>query len=133
MKIKINTTLDRESGSIKVDTIEDFEIEGVAEKLSTLIMETREKAIRDALIRLGWTPPRESATDPLLTLPQRFEKGMTVAELKRVLADLPEGDGDGEPFEVWMMTGKNVSSQVRGVCGLNRGDVLFESDAWEGV
>ena len=33
--------------------------EGVEQRLTQWICDTREKAVRDALIELGWTPPKE--------------------------------------------------------------------------
>lgn len=59
-----------------------------------------------------------------------FDNGMTVRELKALVASLPERDGIGNDYEVWMMTGKGVSSPVSSICRLNAGDVLFGCRQW---
>ena len=61
---------------------------------------------------------------------------LTVAELKEIIKDWPEETSSGEPTEVWMMTGENLSSPVRMVMELNPrvdaqtgrrwADILFE-------
>ena len=52
-----------------------------------------------------------------------YPNGMTVAELKKALAGWPEIDEDGEPTEIWMMTGVSTSSMVTALWPLNvRGD-----------
>ncbi len=61
-----------------------------------------------------------------------FDNGLTVRELKELLKDWPEDDVYGEPTEVWIETGVNLSSPVRCVTPLNKADLLFESSAyWE--
>lgn len=61
-----------------------------------------------------------------------FEKGLTVAEFKKLIADWPETDIDGEPTEVWISTGVNLSSPVVEVSQLNRTDLILSCDdeAW---
>ena len=48
-----------------------------------------------------------------------FESGMTVKELKELVKDWAEEDAYGEPTEVWMETGRCLSSPVRVACQLN--------------
>jgi hypothetical protein len=48
-----------------------------------------------------------------------FPGGMTVAVLKEMLTDWPELDENGEPTEVWIETGRGLSSQVREIGTLN--------------
>jgi len=45
---------------------------------------------------------------------------ITVAQLKKLLADWPEVDGDGEPTQVWIETGEMLSSPAVMACPLNR-------------
>jgi hypothetical protein len=42
----------------------------VYSKASTYIINAREKAVRDALIALGWTPPAETQWQPIETAPR---------------------------------------------------------------
>lgn len=48
------------------------------------------------------------------------KKGITVAELKKVVAEWPETDDYGEPREVWLCTGVHLSSPVKHLQILNR-------------
>lgn len=48
-----------------------------------------------------------------------YENGMTVKELKELVKDWPEVDVNGEPTEVWMETGRGLSSPVRVAVKLN--------------
>lgn len=50
---------------------------------------------------------------------ERFEKGLTVAELKRVIADWPETDDQGEPCEVWLADARGASNQACTISPLN--------------
>jgi hypothetical protein len=50
---------------------------------------------------------------------RKFENGLTVRELKELINDWPETDKYGEDCEVWIETGKNLSSQVTLVSPLN--------------
>lgn len=43
---------------------------------------------------------------------QLFENGMTVADLKRIIADWPETDDEGEPCEVWLGSGNGYTNQA---------------------
>ena len=56
---------------------------------------------------------------------------MTISELKELIANLPDRDEAGEDYEVWMLTGRNLSSPVLDMVPLNRGDVLFTCAQWE--
>jgi len=68
-------------------------------------------------------------------------KGLTVKELKEIIKDWPEEDGEGSPTEVWIATGEMLSSPCLGITMLNfRGnrekewaDILFEpsESIWE--
>lgn len=53
MRWNITSSIDRENGFVMLDT-EDY-----AGKITREIMRTKEEAIRNALIALGWTPPLE--------------------------------------------------------------------------
>lgn len=48
-----------------------------------------------------------------------FPNGMTVAELKSLIADWPDKNEDGEDNEVWLETGRNASSPCVSVWPLN--------------
>lgn len=50
---------------------------------------------------------------------QRFENGMTVAELKAILAEWPDTRPDGTPCEVWLGDRRNLSNQVKELSPLN--------------
>lgn len=41
-----------------------------------------------------------------------YKNGMTVKELKDLIKDWPEEDLMGDPTEVWVETGRNLSSPV---------------------
>lgn len=56
---------------------------------------------------------------------------MTIKELKEILQDWPEFDEHGEPYEVWMMTGRSLSSLVVDAIQLNKNDIVFESNAFK--
>jgi hypothetical protein len=81
-----------------------------------------------AVVKTGWQPPG------IL----RFSGGMTVADLKRVIADWPEINHDGTPCEVWIGDGDGHSSQARNLSpltirtnedGRDLADVLIDRDA----
>lgn len=65
------------------------------------------------------------ATPDPLAAPMNNPNGITVAELKRLVLNLPEADENGDPYEVWFETGENLSSPVTEICRLNHGDILF--------
>lgn len=43
----------------------------------------------------------------------QFENGMTVVQLKQLLANWPETDEHGEPCEVWLGDGNGLSNQAK--------------------
>ena len=69
---------------------------------------------------------------------EQFPNGLTVQELKQKIRNWPEYDANGELTEVWMETGRNLSSPVKFVTCLNMRrdpdtdeplcDILFEVD-----
>ena len=50
---------------------------------------------------------------------QHYSQGMTVKELKELIKDWPEEDPYGESNEVWIETGKMLSSPVIEAAPLN--------------
>lgn len=61
-----------------------------------------------------------SRDDSVQKTPYRvFPTGLTVTELKALIRDWPETDANGEPCEVWMETGENLSGMVCSVVPLN--------------
>lgn len=56
---------------------------------------------------------------PLVPLAPIARASVTVAELKRHIANWPETDAMGEPTEVWIETGKTLSSPCMAVELLN--------------
>lgn len=65
--------------------------------------------------------------------PKTFKQGLTVKELKELIKDWPEvNSSTGEPTEVWVGVGRNLSSPVTEVWPLNKressADLMFESD-----
>ncbi|GAG24223.1 unnamed protein product [marine sediment metagenome] len=69
-----------------------------------------------------------------------FDNGMTVRELKEMIKDWPEVDQYGEDREVWIETGRSLSSQVVTAGPLNlredgegnvSADIIFGSNAFE--
>ena len=50
---------------------------------------------------------------------RRFENCMTVRELKEMIKDWPETNQYGEDCEVWIETGRNISSSVTTAGPLN--------------
>ena len=61
---------------------------------------------------------------------QEFPNGMSVKDLKKLVANLPEVNESGEDNEAWMMTGNGTTSQIANVSPLNRGDILFGCRQW---
>ena len=49
----------------------------------------------------------------------RYRSGMTVAELKTIVATWPEIGDDGEPCEVWIGYGNGLSDAVTSCSRLN--------------
>lgn len=59
----------------------------------------------------GWLM-REAAVSAPKIVNRTFQNGMTVADLKALIRDWPETDGNDEPCEVWIETGDNLSNMV---------------------
>lgn len=57
-----------------------------------------------------------------------FPNGLTVRELKALIADWPETDHMGEDSEVWVETSEGLSNVVKKVWPLNSADILFETN-----
>lgn len=49
-----------------------------------------------------------------------FDNGLTVAELKRIVANWPETNEEGEPAEVWVADREGTSNQVHAIWPLNK-------------
>lgn len=62
MKYQINTTIFKDEGVInqEVQLLTEWCIEQIARD----VINTRDLSVRQALIRLGWTPPADGATRP---------------------------------------------------------------------
>jgi len=75
-----------------------------------------------------------SHTENSIVVQQDFLNGLTVTEFKPIVANWPEVDGNGEPSEVWIETGRMASSMVTAVVPLNcrgdRADLMLESLAF---
>lgn len=52
--------------------------------------------------------------------PVEIPNGLTVKQLKGIIKDWPETNDMGEPCEVWMETGRGLSSPVSTVWPLNK-------------
>ena len=72
--------------------------------------------------------------------PYSFVRGMTVKELKEIVKDWPEVTNFAEPTEVWIETGRGLSSPVVVAMALNyrvtedgtkTADLVLESNAFE--
>jgi hypothetical protein len=61
---------------------------------------------------------------------QHFPNGLTVIELKRLVADWPETDAWGEPCEVWIGSRDGTSNVVREVWPLNRRESEDGTKRW---
>lgn len=55
-----------------------------------------------------------------------FPNGLTVRELKALIADWPEIDDEGNEAEVWIEDDSSLSNIVKKVWPLNDVDILFE-------
>jgi hypothetical protein len=55
IKYKVTTTFGRLDGAISQELV--HEMRDTQVRLMTWVMETRERGAREALIKLGWTPP----------------------------------------------------------------------------
>lgn len=66
--------------------------------------------------------------------PFENQMGMTVRELKAVIKDWPEEAENGEPTDVWMQTGRGLSSPVGTVRQLGASDLILgvtDNHPWE--
>ena len=54
--------------------------------------------------------------------------GITIKQLKDLVKDLPETDGCGEDYTVWLMSdvSPTLSSQCVSIWRLNEGDLCFD-------
>jgi len=70
-----------------------------------------------------------------MSLRNSFSNGLTIAELKQIVNALPDQNDVGEPFTVWIETGKGLSSEVVEVRELNKrdsgSDLILYSRAFE--
>jgi hypothetical protein len=48
--------------------------------------------------------------------------GITIAELKAVVKDLPETDEYGDPYEVWIGNEQGTSNVAKSIWPLNKGE-----------
>lgn len=69
-------------------------------------------------------PTRGLPVNPFKIL--RSENGITVAELKALVKDLPETDKNGDPYGVWIGNKESASNAALEICPLNQGDILIE-------
>jgi hypothetical protein len=60
-----------------------------------------------------------------------FENGMTVQDLKSIVKYWPEKNEDGEPTEVWVWTGKHLSSPVTYAGKLDMTDLILKTNAFD--
>ena len=47
------------------------------------------------------------------------ESGITIKQLKDFIKNLPEKNEHNEDYEIWLETGKNLSSPSKSICFLN--------------
>jgi hypothetical protein len=59
--------------------------------------------------------------------PIENKTGITIKELKELVKELPEKDGNGDDYEVWVEnTGDDgLSNVVKTIWKLNQGDIIF--------
>ena len=60
----------------------------------------------------------------------RYENGMTVAELKTLIADWPETNEYGDPCEVWLGNGIGLSNMAKVASSLNSRESEDGSKKW---
>lgn len=60
----------------------------------------------------------------------KFPQGMTVKELKALVKDWPEEDENGEPTDVFIETGRGLSSAVTEVWMMNARVSEDEKNKW---
>ena len=76
---------------------------------------------------MGWAWRTDDTTNMKI---HSFQNGMTVADLKRLIADWPETDEDGEPCEVWLGNGGGLSNQAMEAVPLNMRSSEDGSKKW---
>ena len=59
MKYNVLTSVDEEKGRILQEVVLEDELSSIRETISRRVIDTQEEQARQALIRLGWTPPKE--------------------------------------------------------------------------
>lgn len=59
--VQVRPTLNLETGRLRIDTSVQFDPNGIEQNIISEVYMLKEQCIRDALIRLGWTPPPEAA------------------------------------------------------------------------
>jgi hypothetical protein len=59
--------------------------------------------------------------------PLENKEGITIKELKELVKDLPEKDGNGDDYEVWVENTDDdgLSNVVKTIWQLNQGDIIF--------
>jgi len=68
----------------------------------------------------------------MLPLPLENKNGITVRELLEFLYEYPLTDPiTGEESEVWLTTGRGVSSPATRLSTLNRSDILLTPSNWD--
>ncbi len=94
-------------------------VSGHAMQAAKRIVKIQDEHIRESLISLGWTPPKEFNHKSSNPEKKTFKNGMTVKELKEAILNWPETDYDGDPCEVWIDNGKECANQAKGITPLN--------------
>ena len=54
--------------------------------------------------------------------PLNNQNGITIAELKALVKDLPETDEFGDPYEVWIGNEEGTSNVAKSIWPLNKGE-----------
>lgn len=60
-------------------------------------------------------------------IPLENKEGVTIKELKELVKDLSEKDGNGDDYEVWVENtdDASLSNVVKTIWQLNQGDIIF--------
>ena len=59
------------------------------------------------------------------------KSGITIKELKDLLSNWPETNESGDPYEVWIETGKFESNVCTSIHKLNQGDIILETSKYK--
>ncbi len=97
-----------------VQTVSGFSI-----KSTRQITKIKDDHMRESLIFLGWTPPKQFDIKPSCPEKKRFQNGMTVKELKEAVLNWPETDENGDPCEVWIGDSDMCANAAKGITPLN--------------